>query len=846
MNHQPIVRQPCACLLAAVCFVWSIASLWAQIPTIELAALSRCVGQAASSFPVAVPAGTQLDEVRQLVFSHPEITAKLQTLAPRLLENEPRPNYGNFDVTIGSDVRPGIYEVRALGRFGLSNPRAFLVTSSPVQHSDQEHSTPQTALDLSQQQIVLDRALPQRRNYYRIDLAAGDQVAVFAHGRRLDSRAIVALTLIDPQGKEVARGRGMDSMPGRIQHTATTGGSYLLIAYDFLFQGGPDYYYALQAMVTPPGSAGPTDCELARLCGDPMKSQMIVPAAVPGSMKPTAQEPAAATANWLQPEHFSTAVGVEHTVPFTVSGDFANNSRSASFDFKAAAGQKLWLEVASAKLDQLTDPRLILYKVARDDQGKETLQQVGEQDDATTIGGPAVKLRLRDPYLQYTAPENATYRVMLIDNAAGNRPADSVRFVLQVREARPTFELVAYTPYPINTPPQSKPIGSRLLRGGTEAVHVLLMRKDGFNEPIELSAENLPAGVACTPTVIPREANSATLVLQATEDAAPWTGSLKIIGRSLTNSPSLERVALTACILRAVTPTVNSIQSRLTANQALCVDASDVAPTFVQLGDGGTVEMSRGGNLPFTVRVTRRAGGNVKLTLRPQDLPPKCKLAEIGIEADKQEAKGELQIAPDAPLGEFTFWMQYEAKPKIRLNPQLQERAEVYVAKLKQAIEDPAQAPQKAELEMALKTANEELEKAKQATAEKEVTAFLPSTALRVRIVESPVRLSAPLKHSSIIGEDAVVDVQIERKFGFADAVDLNLAGNPPIEGLQFISLQIPAGSQSGKLTIKIPATAKPQTLSLPIKLDCKFNGHALSSAGTIELTIEPKSTLNN
>jgi hypothetical protein len=312
MNHSIVLRTVCVFLIANGACLLTVRSIKAQIPTIELTALSRCIGQAASSFPVQVAAGAQLEEVSQLVFSHPEIVSKLQTLPARLLENEPRPNFGNFDVTIGSDVPPGVYEVRALGRFGLSNPRAFLVTRSPVQYSEQEHSSLATAIDLSQQQMIFDRAFPQRRNYYRLDLATGDQVALVAHGRRLDSRCIVAMTLVDPNGKEVARSRGIEFFPSEIRHVAKSTGAYTLIAYDFLFQGGPDYFYALQAMVIGAGSAGPADCELARLCADPAKKHSILGEDTSGQRKPAALDPAAVTATWLTTEHraYGTVYGL--------------------------------------------------------------------------------------------------------------------------------------------------------------------------------------------------------------------------------------------------------------------------------------------------------------------------------------------------------------------------------------------------------------------------------------------------------------------------------------------------------------------------------------------------------
>ncbi len=136
--------------------------------------------------------------------------------------------------------------MRAHGRFGLSSPRPFLVTQSPVQFVEQEHTKPEAAIDLSREQIMVDRAHPQRKNFYHIALSENEVISVCAHGRRLDSRAVVTLSLVDPKGREVGRSRAMGEFPAEIVHHARIAGTYTLLAYDFLYQGGESYGFALQ------------------------------------------------------------------------------------------------------------------------------------------------------------------------------------------------------------------------------------------------------------------------------------------------------------------------------------------------------------------------------------------------------------------------------------------------------------------------------------------------------------------------------------------------------------------------------------------------------------------------
>ena len=50
---------------------------------------------------------------------------------PKLPQLPPEPLTNQFAVTIAADVPPGVYDVRAIGTFGISNPRSFVVGTLP-------------------------------------------------------------------------------------------------------------------------------------------------------------------------------------------------------------------------------------------------------------------------------------------------------------------------------------------------------------------------------------------------------------------------------------------------------------------------------------------------------------------------------------------------------------------------------------------------------------------------------------------------------------------------------------------------------------------------------------------
>src|SRR5262249_44399052 len=123
-------RGRCRLLLALVGALVSGASAQAQLPPTlpnpRLNWLFPAGGQVGTAFEVKVT-GDDLDDAGKLDCSHPGITATLTMAEPGLGQTGPQPVHGTFQVKIAADVPPGVYELRVQGKFGLSNPRAFVV-----------------------------------------------------------------------------------------------------------------------------------------------------------------------------------------------------------------------------------------------------------------------------------------------------------------------------------------------------------------------------------------------------------------------------------------------------------------------------------------------------------------------------------------------------------------------------------------------------------------------------------------------------------------------------------------------------------------------------------------------
>jgi hypothetical protein len=225
------------------------------------------------------------------------------------------------------------------------------------------------------------------------------------------------------------------------------------------------------------------------------------------------------------------------------------------------------------------------------------------------------------------------------------------------------------------------------------SVRVLINRRDGFADPVELSVDGLPAGLTARPVRIAANQNDATLIVVADETAATWTGPIRVIGRSITSGEPIERVAETATFVWGVGEQRDFIRSRISRDLVLAVTGDFVVPISVALGTAPaaaepapaatepapateaapaaqppakiepfTITATPGTNVSVPVRLTRRDGGGGAITLRPRNLPPGVTAAEVAIAADQSEGAIEVKIAADAAPGSYSFSFLGETK----------------------------------------------------------------------------------------------------------------------------------------------------------------------------------------
>lgn len=159
------------------------------------------------------------------------------------------------------------------------------------------------------------------------------------------------------------------------------------------------------------------------------------------------------------------------TFPVAISGVFDQKKARDFYAFEVKAGERLVFDVDSMKLGFLDDPLVAVYSAdgkllaSHDDR----LQQNGDEPPNL------------DSYLVYTFEKAGRYIAMIRDCAERGNPNYVYR--LAVYPARPDFDLRALTPE------------LTLYRGRTVPLPVRVRRFGGWSVPVEVWADNLPAGV---------------------------------------------------------------------------------------------------------------------------------------------------------------------------------------------------------------------------------------------------------------------------------------------------------------------------------------------------------------
>lgn len=714
MRRVPLLSVP---LLMSLCLVSQVA--FAQFHLSGLQYLSVSGAQAGQTIDLSI-VGQRLEEVNKLLFSDPAIKATVKTSDPLPFDEEGQVVFGHFSVEVPADTPAGRYEVRAVGRHGVSNPRSFLISNlanvvlSPASHDSN------AATKIVQNDLYYAACAAKTSDWYVFEITDEQPKTIELYANRLDSALIGLVEVYDQSGTKVLTSRGGSDIDPSLNIDSLPIGTYKLAIRDFMYRGGPEFHYQLLLR-----DAG-TDSELLKPV-DPLSKRL-----------PVHWQPRATTltnVGNLDPQEIEPTEAAETIEsPLELDRWFPPGPDDHHFQFHATKGQQFAIDLVSQRLSQPTDPRLIIERVEPQPSGEPKLHHVLHVDDSPNVSDGTISLGSKDPVTLFTAPEDATYLMSIRDLDIGTTLRPKQNYRLRVRLPNPGFDLVAYRVYPATDSNAFIPFASKLFRGGTEMIRVFALRRDGWSGPIKVSVAGLPNGVTCADAFIATNQNATQLALIANETASGRTDSISITGQSDDGSIAAQAVAVT--ISQARGHGRGALSTRITTALPVSVSEQDISPLTLRLGDEQIPEVKPGASLSLPIRIVRREGGKTPVILRPVQFPPGIAAGEVTIAADASEGAIELKPNGDAKPATYSIYLQAETKIKLRSNPQALQRAQAYRAKLQSLHDDPAQAANIEAIKTAIVEADKRVEAAKGQANEQELTVFIPTNHTTIRVVQ--------------------------------------------------------------------------------------------------------------
>ncbi|MDP1591369.1 MAG: hypothetical protein Q8M07_26680 [Prosthecobacter sp.] len=448
------------------------------VPFILVACAASAFSQATFPTPALTgiaPLGSKAGTTVELTLRGTDLDAPIAILLNErsIPVKSPKPNV--VSLALPADLKPALYDLRFVGRYGVSNPRVFEISTLDTVESPGTNTKADKAQKVPLNSVIQGAFKSAAPHWFTFDAKNGQTITATFSGRRFDTRTELLAALSAPTGRELARMRD-----GVLTFTAKADATYRLRLNELMFRPGDDYSYRVTLSTTPPP---------ARL------------ASKAGPVRPV-------------------------QIGQTIQDAFLPLGAAHSFDLAFKTGEKFIIEVHSHQLGHPTDPQLVIENLKADG----TLTAQAEAADAPAVTpAPSLAVLNRDPSYAYEAKADGTFRLTLNDAFGTTHP-----FELRIlKEAPKPPALIAINPILPGAKTKTAESGSsNVSRNGIAALEVVAPNRNALSEAIELKAENLPAGVTCLGGFIGKGQSLGYIAFQAATDAPAGASVLSGISKS--------------------------------------------------------------------------------------------------------------------------------------------------------------------------------------------------------------------------------------------------------------------------------------------------------------------------
>ena len=687
-------------LLKQAGFLWcfilvAVTAVRGELPSPQLHRIEP-LGMNAGGQVELIFLGADNEGTESLVFDHPGLKAEF--VKDKV-----------FKVSATNDVPAGTYDVRAVGRFGITNPRLFSITRNLTDVAEAEpNNTSDKAQPVAVNSAVNGQSDANGQDIFKISLKAGQRIVIDCQSARLDTELDGSLFLFSADGRQLASNADYIGRDPQIDFVATVAGDYFVELRDLTYRGGFPYRLIVSDQpsienVFPKAIQAGQSVELTILgrnlgpgsqvstwrVGDQFLDVIRRPATASTQIVPTGAFrflehpthhsvlPTAATCTLVGEQisllganpqtivisETATSMEVEPndtreqamplTLPAIVSGRFDRERDLDWFTFETDEAGPYGFDVYCERIAGRADPYLSVF----DEKGN----SVGSLDDFGHRLG-SFDGHLRDPSGMLNLAAKTKYRVLI--NETYQRGGARYVYVLSVRKATPDFFVASMHA-------DNNMTGITVRQGGAVYVDVVVHQKDGFNSPITITAENLPAGLHAAPLTITNETRG-TLVLWADDGAASWTGSVSLWASGKRGDETLRRE------VRNHTRVGNQLGCRPTREFVVAI--KERAPYSLMLApEKLVVEAGQKGEIKIQLnRLWPEFTGGVNY--QPLNFPGTFQLSNGTLQPGQTEATLSVSVQPGTRAGDYTLALMGQAQVPFQKDPKGTEKPNTLVS----------------------------------------------------------------------------------------------------------------------------------------------------------------------
>ena len=677
---------------------------WAELPSPRLDRMSVLGVNQGGEVELEV-VGADLDALTGLVFDHPGLSATPVAGKERW-----------FKIKATADMPPGTYDVRTLGRFGVSSSRLFAVSRGLKDIADNGKNRSVSEAQIIEINTAINGTMDgNAEDMYKLIGVKGQRIWVDCQAQRLDTELDGQLSVLDSQGRTLASNGDSYGVDPFVDVTFPEDGEYLIVLNDLSYRGGYPYRLvvsnlphveliypaAVQAGTTATLTAfgtnlGPGSKPSTRTVQDqrldefpftaPIRTEELTSGAYRFLSHPTHHSvlPTAATATLLgrqitaepldntfnaqpllitdQPVSLEAEPNDQRdkaqpiTLPAVVAGRFDAPRDADWFEITADADEDFYFDVYCERIAGRADPYLVVFD--------EKDSRVAELDDyghrMSAFDG-----HLRDPSAQaIRLSKDKKYRVLVQDRY--RRGGGRYQYVLEIRKPQPDlFAAVIHGSNPA-------PSGFNFYKGTANFLDVVIHHWEGHTGPMTVTAEGLPPGMHAAPLRIASNTRG-TFVVWTDEDAPDWNGSLKLFIEGERNGEKFKRE------VRPYTRVSNSLSSSRPTRE-LAASIRELGPYSVTC-DPSELSIEAGQEAQIKVTVKRLwPDFKDKVALQPLNWPGNIQLSNFDIAGDKAEATVTIKIQANSPPGGHTVTLLGQGQVPFHKDAMSKERPNTLVS----------------------------------------------------------------------------------------------------------------------------------------------------------------------